>query len=173
MYKTWRFGKTAKILSISKSSKKGKVAVSARREKKRGGGGRKKMYGATRCRLTTGSRFAYLCRASFACHLHHHLTSTCSFCARFCVPQNVLFRPFSLEMHRCVRPLHNYYDYREYSSWLVVKKPPLGILSLPSLSFIFDSPPVFVSFPSGSERWKRETRVANYGPFMGSRVCVN
>lgn len=26
-------------------------------------------------------RFAYLCRASFACHLHHHLTSACSFCA--------------------------------------------------------------------------------------------
>lgn len=57
------------------------------------------------------ARFAYLCRASFACHLHHHLTSACSFCAPR--PTACSFSSLSLEMHRCVRSLHNYYDYRE------------------------------------------------------------
>lgn len=57
------------------------------------------------------ARFAYLCRASFACHLHHHLALTCS----FCIPRSTasFFSSLSLEMHRCVRSLHNYYDYRE------------------------------------------------------------
>lgn len=57
------------------------------------------------------ARFAYLCRASFACHLHHHLTSACSFCMPR--PTASSFSSLLLEMHRCIRSLHNYYDYRE------------------------------------------------------------
>lgn len=60
------------------------------------------------------ARFAYLCRASFACHLHHHLTSACSFCTpRPTASSSSFSSSLSLEMHRCVRSLHNYYDYRE------------------------------------------------------------
>jgi len=57
------------------------------------------------------ARLAYLCRASFACHLHHHLSSSCFFCMPR--PTASSFSSLSLEMHRCVRSLHNYYDYRE------------------------------------------------------------
>lgn len=103
------------------------------------GGRKRKKHEAARCRLTTGS-VRLPTKASFACHLLHHLVFSCFFCSPL-LPSVVLlpsllllflllfflhtyfhflrslffsfffFFSVSLPMHRCVRSLHNYYSY--------------------------------------------------------------
>lgn len=81
--------------------------------------------------------------ASFACHLHHHLTSDCS----FCIPRSTTSSFSSLSRSRCTVALGLciIITITASSSWLVVEKPPrILLLSFPSP---FASPPSFLFLP--------------------------
>lgn len=110
-----------------KATRKGKFVVSLSPLSDRGNEGDEERCTEPRGVALQPAWFAYLCRASFACHLHHHLTSACSFCV--CpVPQRP---PSPLPFRsRCTVAfgLCIIITITASSSWLVVEKPPRILL---------------------------------------------